>query len=230
MQLLAEGRATVVDVRTPDEFARLGHLPGARLIPVDVIASAPALLPPDLPVLVYCEHGVRSAHAAQALASAGLAPVLDLAGGMSAWTGPRVFGPGTPEGPARWILDNSDLLRRHMRVLDVACGRGRHALLFGAAGFAVTAMDRNAEHIAWLATTAHRMGLSVDARVVDLEGAGVDLGVACYDLVIVTNYLHRPLMPALTAALAPRRRAALRDVHRRASGTRQADQSCVLAE
>ena len=59
-QLLDEG-VTVIDVRTPGEYAQLGHIPGALLIPVDLIASAPAVLKDDTRrVLVYCEHGVRS--------------------------------------------------------------------------------------------------------------------------------------------------------------------------
>ena len=47
-QLIADG-VTVIDVRTPREYEQLGHIPGALLIPVDLIASAPAVLPPDTP-------------------------------------------------------------------------------------------------------------------------------------------------------------------------------------
>ena len=59
--LLADGRALALDVRTPGEYEGLGHIPGAWLMPVDLVASAPAVLPDDgRPILVYCEHGVRS--------------------------------------------------------------------------------------------------------------------------------------------------------------------------
>ncbi len=59
----------MLDVRTPGEYEQLGHIPHAWLLPVDLVASAPAVLPKDdRPVLVYCEHGVRSVAAAQLLA------------------------------------------------------------------------------------------------------------------------------------------------------------------
>lgn len=203
-RLIDAGGLTLLDVRTPDEFARLGHVPGARLLPVDLIAAAPAVLPEDGgPVLVYCEHGVRSAHAAAMLAEAGIAPVYDLAGGMSVWTGPRAFGPQPIDGPAGWLLDNADLLRRGMRVLDVAAGRGRHALLLAGAGFTVTAVDRDERRMQRLRELAARLQWPLAAEVRDLETGAVDLGNAAYDLIVVTHYLHRPLFPALVRALAP---------------------------
>jgi rhodanese-related sulfurtransferase len=202
--LLAGGGLAALDVRTPDEHARLGHLPGSRLLPVDLILSAPAVLPDDgRPLLVYCEHGVRSAHAAGLLAAAGLGPIYDLAGGMAAWHGPREFGASPIDGPAGWLLDNGDLLRQGMRVLDAAAGRGRHALLLAGAGFAVTALDRDEVCMARLGEIASRLGLPIETQVCDLEAGDVDLGEARYDLVVVTHYLHRPLMPALVRAVAP---------------------------
>src|SRR6188768_1023226 len=85
-QLLETGGAIVIDVRTPGEFAQLGHIPGAWLLPVDLMASAPAILPDDrAEVLVYCEHGVRSRAASELLVAAGIDRVLNLAGGLSAW-------------------------------------------------------------------------------------------------------------------------------------------------
>lgn len=203
-RLIADGAVTVVDVRTPEEYARLGHIPGARLLPVDVIASGPAVLPDDgRPLLVYCEHGVRSRHASRLLAEAGLAPVLELADGLASWRGPREFGAARPDGPVAWLLDNVDLLRPGMRVLDVAAGRGRHALLFAAAGFAVTAVDRDAALMTRLDRLARAIGHPLTTRVLDLEAGPVDLGAGAFDLVLVTHYLHRPLMPALVAAVAP---------------------------
>ena len=83
-QLLDAGTATVIDVRTPGEYAQLGHIPGALLVPVDLVASAPAILPEDPgQVLVYCEHGVRSRAASELLAAAGIDQVLNLAGGLA---------------------------------------------------------------------------------------------------------------------------------------------------
>ena len=41
-RLVESGTVRVVDVRTPEEYAGLGHIPGALLLPVGLIASAPA--------------------------------------------------------------------------------------------------------------------------------------------------------------------------------------------
>jgi tellurite methyltransferase len=203
--LLAGGEVTVLDVRTPGEYERLGHIPQAWLLPVDLIASAPAVLPKDdRPVLVYCEHGVRSAAASRHLMAAGIDRVLNLAGGLAAWTGPREFGPGVLRGPSTWVIQNADLLPRGGTVLDVACGRGRHALLLASAGFEVHAIDRNPEAIAFVRDTAERLELKLAAEVVDLEtDPPPSLGESLYDAILVFNYLHRPLMPAIRAALKP---------------------------
>jgi rhodanese-related sulfurtransferase len=205
VDLLATGDVTVVDVRSPGEYEQLGHIPGAWLLPVDLAASAPAVLPKDeKPVLVYCEHGVRSVAASQLLSAAGIERVLNLAGGLAAWSGPREFGAGVVRGPSGWLLENADLLPRGGRVLDVACGRGRHALLMASAGFDVRAIDRNPEAIAFVSQTAKRLALRIDAAVVDLEtDPPPDLGSPGYDAILVFNYLHRPLFPRLHDAVAP---------------------------
>jgi rhodanese-related sulfurtransferase len=146
-RLVAEGRVLVVDVRTPEEYEGLGHIPGAILLPVDLIAAGPATLPLDgKEVLVYCEHGVRSAHAAHLLARAGIPGVLNMTGGMSRWSGPRAHEPGNPfvpHGPSPWLVANAARLPRGGRCLDLACGRGRHALLLAGNG---AAARRSAHH------------------------------------------------------------------------------------
>jgi tellurite methyltransferase len=205
-ELLAGGDVIALDVRTPGEYEQLGHIPEAWLLPVDLVASAPAVLPDDgRPILVYCEHGVRSVAAARLLVEAGVTNVLNLAGGLAPWVGPRAFGPGPLRGPSSWLIDNADLLPRDgKKVLDLACGRGRHALLLASAGFDVHAIDRNPDAIAFLRATAERLHLSITARVVDLEGENPpEIGTSAYDAVVVFNYLHRPLMPPLRAALTP---------------------------
>jgi rhodanese-related sulfurtransferase len=204
-QQLIDAGITVIDVRTPREYAELGHIPGAWLVPVDLIASAPAILDDGThSVLVYCEHGVRSRAAAGVLSAAGVGEVLNLAGGLEPWRGAREFGPGVVRGPSAWLLDNADLLQRGGRVLDVACGRGRHALLLAGAGFEVTAIDRNAEAIARLRAMADRLGFPITTQVIDLEAdPPIDLGSHEYDTVLGFRYLHRPLMPALKEAVKP---------------------------
>ncbi len=206
-ELIRADRVRVLDVRTPDEYTALGHIPGALLLPVDLIASAPATLPePGKPLLVCCEHGVRSASAAGFLARAGFAQVINLAGGMATWTGPREHSSGDGQGhigPSTWLLENADLLPRDGALLDVACGAGRHALLLSAAGFQVRAIDRDAGRIERLQYVAGRLGLPLEAAVVDLESADLDLGRDDYSAILTFNYLQRSLFPSLRRALRP---------------------------
>ncbi len=203
-RLVRADAVAVVDVRSPDDYVRLGHIPGARLLPIDFVASAPVLLRDERrPVLVVCEYGVRSYHAARYLARAGVSRVLTLGGGMSRWTGPRSFEPGRVDGPSDWLLHGLRFVRPRGRVLDVACGAGRHALLVASAGWDVYAIDRDASAVDWLSRTAHRVGLPVHAALADLEAPRVSLGKARYDAVLVFRFLHRPLFPALRRALKP---------------------------
>lgn len=202
--LVARRSVQVLDVRTPGEFEQLGHIPGARLLPVDLVASAPAVLDAQASWLVCCEHGIRSQFAADVLVRAGFAHVLELAGGMACWSGPRSHEPALVEGPSPLLLECAQLLPDGGRAGDVACGRGRHALLLASAGFEVRAFDRDAIALEALAADAVRLALRVETTCLDLEQAdGADLGTACFELLIVVHYLHRPLFPALIRALAP---------------------------
>lgn len=79
--------------------------------------------------------------------------------------------------PARWVVDNLDVLPAAGRALDVACGTGRHALLLAAAGFAVTAVDRDTAALDCLRSQALRLELGVYVQAIDLEAPGVDFGV-----------------------------------------------------
>jgi len=201
-RLLALG-AVVLDVRTPLEHEELGHIPGALLLPAELVSAAPAVLPDDgRPVVVVCEHGLRSRQAVALLAEAGV-PACNMAGGMSRWTGPRVHGASPVAGPSPWLLANALLAPRGARTLDVACGRGRHALLLAGAGFPVRAVDRDPGHVAWLGALARRLHLPLDVAVVDLETRGASLGEEEWELVLVFDYLHRPLFPAIVRSLRP---------------------------
>ena len=107
------------------------------------------------------------------------------------------------DAPAVWLVDHQHLLPRSGEALDVACGRGRHALWLAERGLIVDAVDRNADTIAELARIASERALPVRPRVFDLETGLVPLPEHVFDLVVGFNYLHRPLFPALVAALRP---------------------------
>lgn len=81
-RLVSDERATLLDVRTPGEFAS-GHVEGAVNVPVDEVATRLSEIPRDAPVVVYCRSGARSARAASALHEAGY-EVHDV-GPMPAW-------------------------------------------------------------------------------------------------------------------------------------------------
>ena len=85
------------------------------------------------------------------------------------------------------------------RVLDLACGRGRHSRALGARGCVVVAADRDGAALADLAAV-----VGVTPCQVDLEnGTPWPWAEASFDAVVVTNYLFRPGFAALCALLRP---------------------------
>ncbi|MBK1697126.1 class I SAM-dependent methyltransferase [Rhodovibrio salinarum] len=84
-------------------------------------------------------------------------------------------------------------------VLDLACGRGRHGRLFRARGHPITLVDRDLSGIADLAGQD-----GVETIEADLEdGRPFPLAERGFAGVVVTNYLYRPLLPALITAVRP---------------------------
>jgi rhodanese-related sulfurtransferase len=75
----------ILDVREPFEIA-LAPFPGATHIPMGDIPSRLSELDPDRETVVVCHHGVRSAQVAMYLARMGFERVLNLAGGIDAWS------------------------------------------------------------------------------------------------------------------------------------------------
>ncbi len=82
-QKIDSGGVIVLDVRTESEYTE-GHIPGARLLTNETITEAPADLPKDAVLLVYCRSGRRSAEAAKKLAALGYHRVYDF-GGIIDW-------------------------------------------------------------------------------------------------------------------------------------------------
>jgi rhodanese-related sulfurtransferase len=74
----------IVDVREPWEL-EIASLPQSIRIPFAEIPSRHAELDADGPVAVLCHSGVRSAKAADFLASQGFSQVVNIAGGIDAW-------------------------------------------------------------------------------------------------------------------------------------------------
>lgn len=90
-------------------------------------------------------------------------------------------------------------------ALDVACGLGRHVRLLLSRGVAVVAVDRDE---AALDAIGNEHGDAVanerlELVSADLENASWPLGDRQFDFVVVTNYLWRPLLPRVLAAVAP---------------------------
>lgn len=105
-----------------------------------------------------------------------------------------------------WIVRHTGLIpgsnsdarpARPARVLDLACGSGRHVRCLTALGAQVTAVDRDAAALDTL------RGVAAEVIVADLEAGTWPLDGQTFDAVIVTNYLWRPLLPRIVASVAP---------------------------
>lgn len=111
------------------------------------------------------------------------------------------IGPDSPahgsEAPSPWIVRFTHLIAVGGRVLDLACGRGRHARYLAARGHPIVAVDRDPDALSDLAGIDR-----IDARCLDLERGQWPLAGEIFAGIVVTNYLHRPLFPYLAAALA----------------------------
>ena len=96
--------------------------------------------------------------------------------------------------PLPWIVQWAGLVAPEATVLDLAAGRGRHALFFAERGHKVVAVDRDTSRLPDHA--------NIEPLTADLEDGSWPLSRR-FGAVVVTNYLHRPLMPALLDAVEP---------------------------
>jgi SAM-dependent methyltransferase len=96
-----------------------------------------------------------------------------------------------------WVVRFAPLVATGARVLDLACGYGRHARFFAARGHQVIAVDRDPTALATLAGEER-----IVTRALDLEVGPWPWPEERFDAIVVANYLHRPLYPFLLAALA----------------------------
>lgn len=108
--------------------------------------------------------------------------------------------------PSRWVSRFAPLIPSGL-VLDLACGGGRHARLLAALGHTVLAVDRDAAALSAVQHAVDAAGLAITTRCVDLElqdaslQSGWPLSGPQFSGIVVTNYLHRPLLSMLLESL-----------------------------
>jgi len=96
--------------------------------------------------------------------------------------------------PSPWVRRWSAFIRPGGAVLDLACGAGRHARWLAGLGFEVDAVDRAPELFESPPPGVALLGADIEAGPWPYEGRR-------FDAIVVTNYLHRPLLPTLLDAL-----------------------------
>jgi SAM-dependent methyltransferase len=106
----------------------------------------------------------------------------------------------TPTGqPSAWVRRFAPAVKKGGRVLDLACGNGRHARIFLELGYEVTLVDKDLSRVQDLIESG-----KAEAIEADLEGGNPwPLPGRRFDAVVVVNYLHRPLFADLLRAVAP---------------------------
>ena len=95
-----------------------------------------------------------------------------------------------------WVIRFYPLIPDGGKVLDLACGDGRHAIPLANTGYNVTAVDKDLS-----ALPTHERIEQVEANFED--GSLWPLSQRTFDGIVVTNYLHRPLFPILIDSLVP---------------------------
>jgi len=105
--------------------------------------------------------------------------------------------------PTQWLVDHAHLLPRSGMALDVASGTGRNALWLAGRGLDTLALDRDGTAVQGIRDAAERNRVPLRAEVVELETEDCTLPRDEFDVIVVVHYLHRPLFPALKAALRP---------------------------
>jgi rhodanese-related sulfurtransferase len=206
---LAMGEPVVVlDVRTEGEFERQ-HIPGSLLIPLQTLPGRIAEVPNSgVPIAVVCEQGVRSVSACRLLAEHGLGPLSTLEGGLERWPGPLrdgLDGNGCHRhglAPSPFLIDHFGLLPRGL-ALDLAMGEGRNAIYLATRGFDVDGVDADPVRVARARAASRQLGAPIRAMVANLEDGTFGIPCEGYAVIIVFNFLHRPLFAEIRDGVVP---------------------------
>jgi tellurite methyltransferase len=103
--------------------------------------------------------------------------------------------------PEDFIVRFQGRIRKGSEVLDIGCGRGRHALFLARAGCRVLAMDRSTEKLAVLEAQARDAGLALTTIEANVES--MSLIPNQVDVIVNTLFLYRPLFVEYSRALRP---------------------------
>ncbi len=98
--------------------------------------------------------------------------------------------------PSKWVIRWASLIQQGGRVLDLACGNGRHSIFLASLGFDVVAIDRDEQKL-----TNFSQFKKITPICSDLEKRPWPLSDDKFNGIIITNYLHRPLLPHIVRAL-----------------------------
>jgi SAM-dependent methyltransferase len=98
--------------------------------------------------------------------------------------------------PSEWVVRFAPFIPAAGRVLDLACGQGRHARFLAQLGYRVSAADRDERAVASLAGVP-----GIEAKAVDLERGPWPYPGERFAGIVVVNYLYRPLFPLLLESL-----------------------------
>ena len=100
--------------------------------------------------------------------------------------------------PSKWVVEHAPLISKGGKVLDLACGSGRHAIWLSRQGYQVDAVDRDAQ------TLAGMQGMpNINVSIADLETGNWPATDQRYDGIVVSRYLFRPLLSTLAEMLNP---------------------------
>lgn len=100
--------------------------------------------------------------------------------------------------PSHWVVEHAPLIRKGGRVLDLACGSGRHAIWLAGQGYQVDAIDRDAQAVA-----AMQAMPNMSVSITDIETGDWPETDQRYDGIVVSRYLFRPLLKTLAEMLNP---------------------------
>jgi rhodanese-related sulfurtransferase len=198
----------IIDVRTESEYAE-AHLPGSILMPLHELPTRVAEVPNGgTPIAIVAEHGLRSSSACSFLAEHGFRPLYNLDGGIDRWPGPLAAGvnghhhPQQLIAPTPWLVENFNLLPKGI-ALDVAMGNGRNAIYLATRGFDVDGVDVDPDVVAQARATARRFHAPIRALIGNVEDGTYIIPMEAYDVIVVFNFLHRPLFRDIKDGLKP---------------------------